>query len=85
VRASGSYVCEAGGTGGPARVCRVEVMVRTGGEFHGDGGAVLPLDMVGSQLMRPEVEAESRRRARPGPGGSTRLDHPHSNALPGCR
>ena len=42
VRASGSYVWEAGGTGGAARVDRVEVMARIG-----DGAAVLPVDMVG--------------------------------------
>jgi hypothetical protein len=58
-RASGSYVCEAGGTGGAARVDRVEVMARTG-----DGAGELALDMIGSQLMSP-----SRRGGKVGGGG----------------
>ncbi len=48
-RASGSYVWDAGGTGGAVRVDSVEVMARTGGDCHGDGVGVLPLDMVDSQ------------------------------------
>lgn len=58
-RASGSYVWEAGGTGGAVRAERVEVMARTGGECHGDDVAVLPVDMA-VEAFEACVEAEVR-------------------------
>jgi hypothetical protein len=56
VRASGSYVWDAGGTGGAVRVERVEVMARTGGECHGGDVGVWPVDMAGWLI---DSEAES--------------------------
>jgi hypothetical protein len=47
-------------------------MARTGGELHGDGGAVLPLDMVD--------EAGSGG-SRLGQSGSTRLHHVASTSV----